>query len=435
MVRTTPSVVRPVNVNKLKALKARNAFCAPEEMAPGVWVKFDCGPQKPVARAMPLRPMTFRSQGRAFIGTGDGPSAPLPPAVDLREMGYGGPIKDQGAVGACTAFSLSTVMDSAVRKLGRQDTVSALHVWSNYGIPSMGVAGDQNVDGMLALDPQWPYDPAKACKFMSDRYDDCGEVYDVKAGSAKEDSALMSEKSRADGSGHFRLESVEAFSTPANPDEMAAVIAGGDAIWIAFSVNSEAWKSRRDGVIPDYSAVGSTGHAVALIGYRPHGSGRQFLVHNSWGTDWGQGGYAWISDTMIQRYTRSAYKIRISDGSSPTPPQQGGADGCPAGQVRDVVVGRCANVCPSGSPPAAGVCLPAIPGFPLPGQLPGPQPQPQPQQPQQPGQAPQQPQQPANSGCPQGQGVDPMTRQCSNLCPNGYPPIGGMCFPAWGQQR
>lgn len=426
--RTTKSVYRPVNISKLRELKARGAFCAPEEVAPGVWVKFDCRPPIRMARALPLRLVSPR--GHSFVGAGEGPTGPLPDAVDLRAMGFDGPIKDQQQVGACTAFSLSTVMDSAIRKLGYQDTVSALHVWSNYGIPSMGVAGDHNVDGMLTVDDAWPYDPAKACKFMEDPVDDCGEIYGVRTGSAKSDSALMSEKRQADNGGRYRLESVEAFSSPANPDEMAAVLAGGDAVWIAFSVNTEAWRAKKDATIADYSTAGGSGHAVALVGYRPHGKGRQFLVHNSWGPRWGQGGYAWISDEMIRRHTRSAYKIRVADASKPAP--QPGADGCPSGQIRDVVFNRCAPVCPSGSAPAAGVCLPAIPGFPMPGQLPGQQPQ-QPQQPNQPNQ-PQQPGQQPSSGCAQGQGVDPMTRQCANLCPNGYPPIGGMCFP-FGPQR
>lgn len=354
------------------------------------------------------------------MGAADGPSVPLPEAVDLRAMGFDGPVKNQESVGACTAFSLSTVMDSAIRKIGFQDTISPLHVWSNYGVPSMGVAGDGNVDGMITLDDVWPYDAAKACKFMSYPDDDCGLVYGVERGSAKRDPILMQEKGRADESGKYRLEAVEQFSAPHNPDEMAAVLAGGDAIWIAFSMNVQAWRTDGNGVVPDYSNVQREGHAVALIGYRPHGNGRQFLIHNSWGPTWGQGGYAWISEEMIRQHTRSAYKIRVTDGSMPPP--QPGANGCPQGQAPDVVVGRCANLCPSGSPPAAGVCLPGIPGFP------GWQP---PQQPQQPGQ-PGQPQQPTGA-CPQGQGMDPMTRQCANLCPNGYPPIGNMCLPVWGR--
>lgn len=346
------------------------------------------------------------------MGSADGPNVPLPEAVDLRGMGLDGPVKDQGAVGACTAFSLSTVMDSAVRKLGYDDTISALHVWSNYGAPYMGIAGDRNLDGMLTVDDVWPYDGAKACQFMTEEEDNCDRAYRVERGSAKYDAALMQEKARADSLGKYRLDMVEQFPSPHNPDEMAAVLAGGDAIWIAFSIDTAAWKPDKDAVIQDYYSTQRAGHAVALIGYRAHGDGRQFLIHNSWGPTWGHGGYAWISDDMIRRHTRSAYKLRVSDGSTPQP----GANGCPQGQAPDVVIGRCANLCASGSPPAAGVCLPAIPGFPMPGQ---------PSQPHQPGQ-------PA-SVCPQGQGIDPMTRQCVNLCPNGYPSIGNMCLPGWGR--
>ena len=41
----------------------------------------------------------------------------LPDTVDHRADNYEGPIKNQGAVGSCTAFSLSTVMDNAILRL------------------------------------------------------------------------------------------------------------------------------------------------------------------------------------------------------------------------------------------------------------------------------------------------------------------------------
>jgi hypothetical protein len=79
------------------------------------------------------------------------------------------------------------------------------------------------------------------------------------------------------------------------------------------------------------------------------------------------------------------------------------------------VSGQCAAPCASGSAPAAGVCLPAIPGFPAPGQPP-----------QQPGQPPQQ-----GGGCPQGQVKDAVSGQCAAACPNGMAPMGGLCLPGF----
>ncbi len=437
---------RQPNVARLRALKARRTFCAPEEVAPGTWAKFDCKGYTRPRNARPLQ--RVRSTRKGLVGGNAGELAgPIPAAVDLRSANLDGPIKDQGAVGTCTAVSLSTAMDVAIRKAGKNDVVSPLHIWSQYAVPNMGAAGEGTENDTLASEGAWEYDPAKACQLMREQYDDCGDAYDVQSGTGASDPRLQAEKRSADGAARYKLTSVEEFPTPTDPEEMAAVLAGGDAIWIAFSIDPSAWQSAnlRDGVIQDYSSVGQAGHAVTLVGYRTVSSGKQFLIHNSWSTRWGQGGYGWIGANMVQRWTRNAYRISV-DGQGGGGGGGGGgtADGCPTGQSMDRVLRQCAATCPSGSAPSAGVCLPSIPGFPGGG---GQQPA-NPSNPQ--GGGPQSPfpfpfpggfpipgggggggQQPAPAGgsCAAGQVPDGMTGQCSNACPGGAAPIGGMCLP------
>jgi hypothetical protein len=398
-----PPVIRPVNVGALLALQGRIP-CAPKEVAPGVWATFDCLPFQAVSRALQYVP---------FVRLNFLPTGPLPAAVDHRTEGGEGPVKDQGAVGNCTAVSLSTAMDNAVRRMGRGDTISALHIWSNYGVPIMGRAGDSNVDKTLTVEQVWQYDPAKACKLVRSAMDTCTTAYGVASGSESFDPALKAEHANADANGRYKLAGLEQLhAKPADPNEMAAVLAAGDDIWISFSVNDQAWMSRslQNAVIPDYDVVDDTGHAVVLAGYRtlPNGT-KQFLIHNSWSTRWGDGGYGWISEAMVTRFTRAAYRVRVTDAagggvpSLPAQPASGG--GCPAGQTKDPVFGMCV--------PAA---FPGMPGMQMPGQQPQ-QPQPQ-QQPRQQG------------SCAQGQAPDLMSGGCTNLCPNGQPTVGGMCLPA-----
>jgi len=434
---------RQPNVGKLRALKQRRAFCAPEEVAPGTWAKFDC---KGYTRARNARQLPrLRSTRKGFVGGNVGDVLSTPAAADLRSANLDGPIKDQGAVGTCTAVSLSSAMDVAVRKAGKNDVVSPLHIWSQYAVPNMGMAGEATENDVLASEGSWEYDPAVACQMMKENYDDCGDAYDVQSGTGN-DPRIQSQKRAADSAGRHKLTAVEEFPAPHDPEEMAAVIAGGDAVWIAFSIDPAAWQSSnmRDGVVPDYNNVGQAGHAVTLVGYRTVGSGKQFLIHNSWGTRWGQGGYGWISSNMIQRWTRSAYKV-VVDGQGGGGGGGGGgntADGCPTGQSMDRVLRQCANTCPSGSAPSAGVCLPAIPGFPGGGGQ-------QPANPSNPNQGGQQNPfpfpipgfplpggggggggtQPPAGACAAGQVPDGMTGQCANACPGGAAPIGGMCLP------
>lgn len=390
--------------------------CPPAEVSPGNWVGFDCSPPSLVTRATQL--MVPRSRVSGFTGS-SGDVGALPDLVDHRVTGMEGPIKNQGAVGTCTAVSLSSAMEHSYRTMGLGDTIAALHVWSQYRVPKMGEAGDSNIDKRLTVEPTWPYDPAQACKMMRRSYDACGAAYDVQPNSADGDPAIQSAKQAADASGRYRLLGVERLAQH-DPAQFAALIAGGDDLWVAFNVNTQAWSnsSMVDHVIPDYSVTEATGHAVVLAGYRTVGGIKQFLIHNSWGPTWGDDGYAWISENMVRNQLRYAYRVRVAhpnDPSQPGQPGQPSGGGCPAGQARDMLTGQCAAGCPPGTVPAGGMCAPALPGMPGSQPAPGPAPGPAPA--------------PSGGSCPQGQARDALTGQCGAPCPNGLPPTGGLCLP------
>lgn len=350
-------------------LAAARVPCAPVEVAPGTWVRFECGLQAlenllPSLPTLPFQLPNFlpTSSATSSLGEVGRTTAALPASVDLRAMGVDGPIKSQGAVGSCTAFSLSTAMDIAAKKLGRADVLSPLHVWSHYGVTSMGVAADKAANEPIALEATWPYDPKKACQMSSDPTDTCGEAYSVRPASAASDPALQRERSVAEEQGRYKVTGIDSIGRSFDPDKAAAVLASGEPLWMSASVNDEAWKSRNlvDGVIQDYTTVADMGHAFVLVGYRTVGEGRQFLIHNSWSTSWGESGYAWIRDTTLRRWGRAAYKVRVADlGGSVIVP---GTQGCADGQVKDRVFGTCANVCAGGSAPAAGMCVAPGPG-------------------------------------------------------------------------
>ena len=109
-------------------------------------------------------------------GNGVGAAQDVPGTVDHRTQGVEGPIKDQGVVGSCTAFSLSTVMDNAIRRLNKNDATSSLHIWSHYGDPHMTSAAQSNTNRGIALWADYPYSQATACRMMKLADDDCGEL-------------------------------------------------------------------------------------------------------------------------------------------------------------------------------------------------------------------------------------------------------------------
>lgn len=410
-------VFRPINTRALVANMHRYP-CKPAEVSPGNWVNFDCGPPSFVRRATRLVPQRGFVSG--FEGTGSGGSVgALPDGVDHRSNGMEGPMKNQGAVGTCTALSLSSAMEHAYRMMNLPEPISALHVWSQYRVPKMGEAGDSNIDKRLSTEQTWTYDPAVACKMLRSTFDSCGAAYDVQPNSADNDPQIKANKQSADAAGRYRLVGVEKLDQH-DPSLFASLIAQGDDLWVAFNVNRAAWNdppSTNNYVIPDYNVTESSGHAVVLAGFRTVGSGKQFLIHNSWGTDWGDNGYAWIGENMVRNQLRYAYRVRVAHpndpGGLPTPPGAGSGD-CPQGQAKDVFSGQCVQACPNGAPPAMGVCAP-FPG--VPGSQPSPQPSPNPSP------------APGSGSCPQGQAPDLLTGQCTPLCPSGHAATGGLCLP------
>jgi len=59
----------------------------------------------------------------------------------------------------------------------------------------------------------------------------------------------------------------------------------------------------------DESQMGMGGHAMSVIGYDDRKYGGAFQIMNSWGSDWGNNGVAWVRYGDFKTYVREAYGI------------------------------------------------------------------------------------------------------------------------------
>ncbi len=59
----------------------------------------------------------------------------------------------------------------------------------------------------------------------------------------------------------------------------------------------------------DESQMGMGGHAMSVIGYDDRKYGGAFQIMNSWGSDWGKNGVAWVRYGDFQNYVKEAYGI------------------------------------------------------------------------------------------------------------------------------
>lgn len=241
-------------------------------------------------------------------------AASLPPSVDHRQWGLSGPVKAQEQVGACSGFAVSSVMDNTARRARRGEVVSPLHVFATYTGHGLDVLKGRP----MTLENIWPYDPARACRFSKADYQSgsCGDSYHVVPGSAWTDPALMGEHARAESSGALRIDAFEEISEPIDFDQIAALLADGESIWASIRFYRPAWQSdelEETGYIPDYPPESTTeSHAVTLEGYRWGRWGREFLLKNSWGTDWGKDGRAWMPEVLLKKHFTWGYRIRSS---------------------------------------------------------------------------------------------------------------------------
>jgi hypothetical protein len=283
----------------------------------------------------------------------------LPKLVDHRADGSEGPIRKQTGP-ECTAFALTAAFDHAyARWAGTPGHFSVMQVWARYDLLQEHAAADNNVGDYLANESDWPYDGAEAtswiaCPKNKAATKPCGQPID-KAKLASLDGHPMAE-----------ITQIEALPT-SELDVLREKLAAGQDVAIAVRLPSFALAGSPGakyvvGVDPkDPAKKGTSGHEVLLAGYAMLPSGNYYLVHNSWGTGWGDRGYAWIHEDILKAFWNDKMmivpdvqpvevaKLREKASGGLTAP-------CPGKELPDSISGLCAGACPDGGPRHNDVC-------------------------------------------------------------------------------
>lgn len=90
-----------------------------------------------------------------------------------------------------------------------------------------------------------------------------------------------------------------------NQIEVKSQIASGFPIVIGMYVDDGFKNLRGNRVYSTTSGNDLGGHAMIVVGYDD--SKQAYKVFNSWGTDWGDNGFGWISYSIFERRVREAY--------------------------------------------------------------------------------------------------------------------------------
>lgn len=195
----------------------------------------------------------------------------LPPAVDLSQ--WLGPVKDQGQLGACTAFAGTGYFEYLWRRFKNQQPVFSplfLYYKEREFDNDLG-QGDTGSFGSTAF---WVLHNTGACLESTDPYDISN--FENAPTQAQLDEATKYK--------------VGAMHTVSAVDDIRSALASQYPVLIGISVydsfENGDWGSSFVMPAPTGSLLG--GHEIYIYGYDDYS--KQFMVRNSWGESWGNKG-------------------------------------------------------------------------------------------------------------------------------------------------
>ena len=224
---------------------------------------------------------------------------PVPPSKNLRAAWWA--IGDQKATGSCVGWATA---DSVVRwylvqanRIARTELLSPRFIWmaaketDQFNTRPTTFVEAEGTSLKAALDIARKYGVLKDALLPFDS----GQLY---PGSAK---ALYATAAQ--------LKILAYFNLGTNLSNWRTWLATKGPILTRLTVD-DTWQNATatKGALDECREETATGgHAVALVGYRP---GR-FIVRNSWGTGWGDKGFAYASLAYAQEAFTEAYGVEV----------------------------------------------------------------------------------------------------------------------------
>jgi C1A family cysteine protease len=201
-------------------------------------------------------------------------AAQLPASVDLRQTCS--PVEDQGNLGACTSHALVGALEFLERKHGdpTPTNLSRLFLYYNERVAIGMVSEDSGAnlrDGIKSLAAQGV----------------CAESY------CAYKIANFAHKPSATAFKHSSAHQISLYQRLTSLQQMRQCLADGFPFVFGFTVyesfESDAVAKTGTAPMPLPSEQMIGGHAVCAVGYDD--ASRRLLCRNSWGAEWGDGGY------------------------------------------------------------------------------------------------------------------------------------------------
>ncbi|XP_075944647.1 digestive cysteine proteinase 2 [Anarhichas minor] len=191
--------------------------------------------------------------------------------VDYRNMGYVTEVKDQGFCGSCWAFSTTGAIEGQIYKktgqlvsLSEQNLVDCSRSYGTYGCNGawMANAYDYVVNNGLQSTNAYPYTSLDAQPCFYDSRLAVAHIKDYR------------------------------FIPKGDEQALADAVATIGPITVAIDADHSSFLFYSSGIYDEPNCnPNNLSHAVLLVGYGSEGGQDYWIIKNSWGSSWGEGGF------------------------------------------------------------------------------------------------------------------------------------------------
>lgn len=206
------------------------------------------------------------------------------------------PVSDQGPVGSCVANAVCDGLELCRAQEGKVEQLSrlglywfsrALHggQWEDGGTHFWAALKQASTMGVLP-ESSWPYDPSKAGVEPPNKL------------------IVLASDNRVGG--------YYAIDAEARCDIIELCLRADQPVGFAAQLSKADYKNPHPDAVIGPPKDDWGWHAQLVVGMRVMADGtRHFRVRNSWGEDWGDGGYIWISEEYLgsPQYVTEAFSL------------------------------------------------------------------------------------------------------------------------------
>src|SRR5579871_3475256 len=226
---------------------------------------------------------------------------PLPESANLQK--YAPTVGDQGHQGSCVAWSSAygarTILEAA--RTGQDPNslkFSPSFLYNQIGLDGCeGSYVERAMEfmtkrGSISYD-KFPYDDQDCAKQPSQQLLNDAEQFKMRG---------ANRLTVGDRTDQIDLRAIKENLSQGAPVVIGMMVGGS---YMQPMMGQDVWQPTQD----DYSMQGFGGHAQCVVGYDDKKYDGAFLIMNSWGSQWGNNGFAWVRYPDFKFFVREAYGI------------------------------------------------------------------------------------------------------------------------------